>query len=79
MYKHNPDKFANFLTTFQVILKDKSDMLASSISQTSDKQEKETLNIQKLSIDYLRFVVDEYSNRIDYNKIYLYAPNGKSI
>lgn len=78
MYKYNPDKFANFLTTFQSILKDKSDLLANSISQSSNEQEIAFLNVQKLSVDYLKFVVDEYLSKIDYSKTNIYiAPNGK--
>lgn len=78
IYKHNPEKFATFLTTFKAILKDKSDTLANSITQTSNEQEKAFMNVQKLSIDYLMFVVTEYLNNMDYNDISIYiAPNGK--
>ncbi len=78
MYKHNPQKFAQFLTTFKAILKDRSDLLANSILQTTNPQEKAFLIMQKDSIDYLMFVVNEYINNIDYSQSTTYiAPNGK--
>lgn len=79
MYKHNPQKLSQFLTTFKAILQDRSDVLANSILQSNNQTEKSMLYLQKDSIDYLYFVVNDYLNNIDYAQSNTYiAPNGKS-
>jgi hypothetical protein len=78
MYQDNPQAFANFLTTFRAILQDRSDLAQSQLSQTTDTNEIAFLQLQKDSIDYLIFVVEEYLDDINYNIANIYiAPNGK--
>jgi len=79
MYWDNTERLEQFLTTFQAILQDKSDLLDSEIDNADSDNELELLRWQKASVDYLYSIIDDYLRDMSHDsstRVYI-APNGK--